>query len=879
MAFAAVAGVALWSTLAVLSEVPRPDFPVPAGPALPFDQTGDAGSLQLHQLEPRLTLSPRSSPEGTDWGSALEVDAFSDVGRGPKGLVRHTIVLPLRKGSRPDRVAWTSLDVIVDGETVERSGRGGPTAQSLSWTVAEGAILLHAPTPLKPAQVGLKMRGYEKRLAQLERDQFEGTDAEFVPFTHSIDDRTRQGLMLPAPAVAEYDVTLPEGAWFESWLAMVPSPMLGRESTGAEAVLSVIVDGKTTEVSRRVISPEPSMLSTLSSSGGFDLWTADLSKYAGKPLTLRLETRPGSDPSYDYVFVGAPVVSGKPSKPVRRVVVLAIDTLRPDHLNTYGYEREGLTPEIDAFAAKGTVFEKAWSPAPRTRPSFRTATTGRDPLSAVGATNIGEVFRDHGFATAGIVSNVHLNPRFDFHQGFDDWWLDPLAKADDQVDRALSWLKHNEHRDSYLFLHIMDPHLLYIAPEPFHSAWAKELDPTLPQEFNRWMVVNWERSGELTDKRKEHIESLYDAEIAWTSSQVGRLMDGIDAMGDNSLVMFHTDHGEEFWEHDGFEHNHTLYDEVVRAALVVKPPPGEPALARSTEPVWLADMAPTLFDYVGFENVPETDGRSLRPLVSKADEGHWKRALPVSGLMYDKERWGVVYDGKKYIVQTTLGREEVYDLEADPGEQKNLSARSNLPELQAALGRAHGMQVGPGWRIQLLQMRPDSLTMKLPKKAVAAGIFDPEADLVHRANQAWGEVPRYTPADVGTVELSEDGRSLTLTKGPRPRGYLWVMFEEPTDVDVVLSSEGEELGRLKGNRRRWIAKGNNLFFFPGPVFQTPIGEVERMGLLGNAEDNETCQLCELGYLHGDACDDCGGGGEADESDGPDEGEVDSEAAE
>src|SRR5690606_28716648 len=166
------------------------------------------------------------------------------------------------------------------------------------------------------------------------------------------------------------------------------------------------------------------------------------------------------------------------------------------HMSFFGYHRQ-TTPDFDRILGQSAVFTQAYTPAPRTRPSFRSATTGRDPLDAVGATNIGEVFQDHGFATAGIVANIHLQPRFGFHRGFDLWHYDATADAARQVDRALAWLRDQQSRDSYLFLHVMDPHIHYRAPGRYRDMFVEDPDPDLPATFNRWQVYTMERRGQL----------------------------------------------------------------------------------------------------------------------------------------------------------------------------------------------------------------------------------------------------------------------------------------------------------------------------------------------------------------------------------------------
>ncbi|MEZ4236490.1 MAG: sulfatase-like hydrolase/transferase [Myxococcota bacterium] len=654
------------------------------------------------------------------------------------------------------------------------------------WRITQDTLLVAWPGDLPPVTIV-----FPEAQRQVERHHFVSAGMSPEDFVHeqiTLDARTRPGLMLPAPAAATWDVTLPasEPVTFEGWLAVSPLPLRSLTSDGLQAVLEVEADGQVTEVDRRDVEPREQFVE----------WRADLSRWAGRQVKVRLRAQSTGSPDFDYLFVGTPAIWGAATGPVRRVVVIGIDTTRPDHFGSYGYARD-TTPELDAVAETATVFDRTWAPAPRTRPSFRTAFTGRRPLDAVGAKNIGAVFQDHGFATAGIVANVHLQPRFEFHEGFGDWWYDGQAKADAQVDRAIGFLERYPDRDTYLFLHVMDPHLFYNAPPAYKDMFAADDVDDLPPIFNRWEVYGWMRTGRLDEHKKAHIAARYDGELRFTSAELGRLFAALDRMPGKSLVVLHSDHGEELWDHDGFEHNHTVYDEVTRVLLWFRSGPGQAQGVRNHTPVTLADIAPTLFDFAGFGDAPPTDGKSLVPLLSGADDGaSWgERPLGVAHLRYGKERWGVVVRDHKYILHTASGEEELYDLAADPGEHKNLAPTVDLEPYRAALAEAHGMAVGRGWRVDL-QLSDEAAAgtwrIALPAPAREAGVIDPEATIEDPANQAWGEKPRKTPEDIGVVTLSDDGRTVAFTPGPKPSGgILYVLFDEDVDpAGAELSHDG-----------------------------------------------------------------------------------------
>lgn len=819
-----------------------PAEPLPDGWSDPgIHETGASPALQLHRLVGRYDLPPQTVPDDHDPGRRFDVPLTQERRR------RHRGKLPFDVGSEGRRFAPPGMRVY-HGDQALPYGKGNP-----HWSIGgNDNLVVMSGTPLDKVQVA-----WEGVQAAVDRHQFSRaglSPEEFVRYSLTLNDHTRDGLLLPAPATAEWDVTLPAGgATFESWVALEPPIIASDRSDGAMAVLTVIDGGTETEVAQhRLRGP----------SRDFARWTVDLSRWEGKQVTLRLSSVNVGSPWFDYVFLGSPTVWGPPEGPVRRVVVIGLDTTRPDHLSFYGYHRE-TTPEFDRILGQSAVFTQAYTPAPRTRPSFRSATTGRNPLEAVGAKNIGAVFQENGFATAAIVSNVHLQPRFGFHEGFDSWLYESGVDAKEQVDRGLQWLQDHKDRDSYLFLHIMDPHIFYNAPGSFRDRFVEDPDPDLPPRFNRWQVYKMAADGELTERRKKHIEALYDGELAYMSVHLARFFDGLDRLGGNTLVVIHSDHGEEFWEHGGFEHNHNLYRETTDAVLAFRPGRGMASPLRIDTPATLADIAPTLYDFAGFTHLPPLDGRSLRPLLEgKGGEG-WDRPIGVAHLRYGAEQWGVVHQRHKYIIHTGTGQEELYDLEADPSEQRNLVGERDLVPFHQALAEAHGMGIGEGWRV-FVDVMPGSapFVFELPEAPRDAGIIDPERTTSSPNNQAWGEPPSRVPEEIGETTLV--GATFTWTPGHSPRqGVLYALFGKTLDPTTVqITRDGEELSLLPqpDGSVLWQSGRERLQVSPGVVVIPPPGEAQRIAALEGgtveATDDQMALLRALGYV---------GGGEGDDS--------------
>jgi len=810
-------------------------------------RTTGARQFPLHTMEGRYELSGVARAKGTDDVSEVFVVDHSELPNPRKAKrVLEVIQAPLPFPIRPDQATFRPEDlrVFIGEEELPFSKSPAPNARKSTWRITGKKLILSHPTVPPPGTVRVVYPRVQEILDRRDPATADLDPFEFVQGSLTVDRHTRHGLVLPAPSAAEWDVDVPPKARFQTYLSILEPPLSKPRSDGADVVLTVTTaDGETTEVARKSLEGKQR---------AFVPWEEDLSAWAGQQVTVRLATETGRTHAFDWVFLGSPTVWGEPADDVRRIVVIGLDTTRYDRLSTNGYERP-TTPELDAFSDSGVVFDQAWTPAPRTRPSFRSATTGRRPLEAVGATNISEVLQGEHFATAGIVANPHLQPRFDFDQGFDSWHFDGRANAAQQVEMALGWLQDNVHRDTYLFLHFMDAHMIYDAPGEWRNKFADPGGAGLPKRVRRSEVLGMMKRGNLTDAQKDQLQGLHDGEMAYMSHELGRFFDAVDELPGKTLYVLHSDHGEEFWEHDGFEHNHTLYDEVTRAALVLRPGGGLKEGRRLDHPATLADIGPTLYDFVGVDDPPATDGRSLVRAMNGQD---WsQRPIPVAHIQYSHERWGVVFRGHKYVLHTGSGDEELYDLARDPAEQVDLSDQVDLDPWREQLSQSHTIPVQPGWRVpvKLDRKRRPEVVIELPQEADAAGVLDPEAIAEHRANVEWGEIPKKLPADVGEVELSADARTVTYRPGPKPDGMLYVLFAEPADAAAAtVTVDGQEVALLTdpSGAAAWSQGNQQLELRPGTVVIPPPTEADRMGLGPGAEGatDEMDLLRELGYV-------------------------------
>jgi len=720
----------------------------PAPPALPFDRPRAPVIERLLELPAELDLSSGTLPPDLDTTGRFRLEGFERVeGLGWDEMPAWSTPLPVRLPKRSYFAQPDGLEVHRALQVLPFTNLPGPWSSG-SWDVKEGHVVVAWPDDPNDEHFELVSTGSAETWARRDLRRSGLSEDAFVRLDATLQRETRPSLLLPAPSSATWRVDLPEQASLRFGVGLL-RPLLedAEPSDGASVVLRV--DG--VEVSRVTAS--------------VGTWTdvvVDLSSQAGS-RTVSLESEPDGSPLYDHVVVSDPQVRSRSAHEPRRVVLVGVDTLRWDAVTQHGYERDTTAP-LDPLAAESVLFSDAYTPAPRTRPSFRTALTGRWPLAAIGAKTLGERMREAGFATAGIVANVHLVPRFGFHEGYGLWRMDSDQEADDQVDRGLRWLTANRDTDSLLFLHLIDPHVFYRAPAAYDGRYEAGAKGPLQVELNRWDLEAMDANKLLGEEHRAWLRARYDGEVRFAAEGIARLFEGIEQLPGDTLVVLFSDHGEEFWDHGGYEHNHTLYQELVKGTLWIRPPGGVDGPLTVGTPASLADIVPTVLDLVSLPT-EGLDGQSLAATWQEPHQAWTDRALPLGHVGYARETWGVVQAGHKYLLRTWDGHEELFDLRADPGEQHDLSGSADLGRWRVALGEATGWAVGTGWRLHLRYLA-EPAELHFAEPIDDAWLVDPEAGEERRANEAWGERPKRLPDDVARVTLSEDRRVVRVEPGP-----------------------------------------------------------------------------------------------------------------
>ncbi|MBD3222477.1 sulfatase-like hydrolase/transferase [bacterium] len=401
------------------------------------------------------------------------------------------------------------------------------------------------------------------------------------------------------------------------------------------------------------------------------------------------------------------------------VVILSIDTLRRDKLSCLDPDAPP-TPRLDALAARGRLFTNAWSVSPWTLPAMATVMTGQPPRALAidrttplpdGVPTLAELARTAGWQTAAVVANPWLLPEFGFSRGFDHYdhsdVLEPLAPAaasvlareitryvigstepadgGDLVAAAGHWLAGRDpDRPFLLWIHFMDPHLPYRThpgqpgggvPVPDHPLFAP--DHFMNLDALRAMLPD------VPAAVRDGVEALYDGEVVHADACIGSLLDSLVDLGvdERTWIVVLADHGEEFFEHGGFEHGHSLMPEVTGIPLIVRPPGGAPdGGVRDDRAVSLLDLMPSLAGAVGWPVPAEVPGRP-----ALLDGGMEPTPLTVlENMLYGPPRRATLRWPDFRVVELESGHGAWYDLARDPGAQVPRPAPADADTIAAA---------------------------------------------------------------------------------------------------------------------------------------------------------------------------------------------------
>jgi choline-sulfatase len=410
-----------------------------------------------------------------------------------------------------------------------------------------------------------------------------------------------------------------------------------------------------------------------------------------------MATRGATLKAFSPAFAGILALLACAPAPVERpdILLVVIDTLRADHVGSYGYSRP-TTPNLDRLASEGALFEVAYSPMGTTTPAHAALFTSREPLNLGVVRNglslgdesltLAELLSDAGYQTAAFVSSYPVSRRFGLAQGFDDvfqkadskirrkkWEEHTVEGGFDRngratVDIALSWLR-NEAAPAplFLWLHLFDPHGPHKPSDAAHEFAPLFLRPGMtPQE--------------------QQI-ALYDSRVRYADAQLARFIRIFSESRDweNTLCIVLSDHGEGLSDHRWPFHNRYTYEEELRVPFVIRWPGRIEASLRVTQPAHLIDVLPTMVSALSLNTGDlALHGIDLMPHLRQTKNRDAERELFLQRPYYENEQrrlgdkgpgFGLRKGIWKYFEAPEEGRRELYDLDADPRERVDLSER------------------------------------------------------------------------------------------------------------------------------------------------------------------------------------------------------------
>ena len=393
------------------------------------------------------------------------------------------------------------------------------------------------------------------------------------------------------------------------------------------------------------------------------------------------------------------------SKDNFKIVLITIDTLRADHLSSYGYERN-TSPTIDKLANKGIIFRNSISSSSWTTPAMVSLFTSTYPINHGVVNGFGykgeelmykqEVFSDdlitlaeilkaNGYTTFGVASNLHLYEKFGFAKGFDFFKSLPCLSAP-AVNKSVFLWKDAIKKSGKIFLwvHYFDPHYPYSARNPWFGQYVsqekipkifktdRELASMDPMELTARMYKLKQSSAEQSAMRarqlRENLIARYDSEINYVDSYVGKLIKKLD-LDKNSLFIITSDHGEEFFEHTVLGHGYNLYQKSIRIPLIITLPHNSESKIVEKD-VSIVDIMPTILDILKIDCPDHIVGKSLLQR-SKSEYNFTEIDIFSNSKAIITSEW-------KYIYNYKDKSEQLFNLKADPLELNNYIDRDPM---------------------------------------------------------------------------------------------------------------------------------------------------------------------------------------------------------
>ena len=386
------------------------------------------------------------------------------------------------------------------------------------------------------------------------------------------------------------------------------------------------------------------------------------------------------------------------------VIIIGVDTLRADHVHALGYPLE-TTPAIDALAKKGFTFSQAISASNWTVPAFMSIFTGVYPsihkvvnkytvytktqqtISNLHALSpqiqtLAQAMKSAGYATGGFTGDAGVGHAFGDGQGFDVYTDEQtFGGFDNSAGHALSWLNSlGKKQKFFMFFHGYDLHGEFNLPEQeriFVPASYRGPYTGTPQEEATLREQQLVQPLSLTPQDVSFWKGLYDSKLHAADAGLSTFLAQLDSRGllNNTIIVLVADHGEEIYEHGGIDHGQSLYDELIHVPLIIDVPGASEGKVINAQ-VSTMDIAPTVLSLVGIKTDPvfasQLEGKNLVPFMTGDTTAGHDVFIETDYRDFTHKRAVRTADGWVYIITLENGKEELYNLNVDPGEKQNL---------------------------------------------------------------------------------------------------------------------------------------------------------------------------------------------------------------
>ncbi len=439
-----------------------------------------------------------------------------------------------------------------------------------------------------------------------------------------------------------------------------------------------------------------------------------LSAFQDQKVTVAFKTSGGPKKNLTCDWAGwskPEIVSQRLIKPRKKkhtnVILISIDTLRPDHLGCYGH-RMKISPWIDQLAKRGIIFKNAIAQSPWTLPSHMSILTSLYPSVHLAGSKqkglseekicLAEILKGEGYHTAAFVDGGYLSHKYGYSQGFDiyDDEKGHIAKINKKV---MKFLEGHYREKFFLFMHVYDVHGPYRPPSPYNNMYykgnKKDPDNHSMDFIEKIDYHKYQKFGRATDIN--YFKSLYAGEVSYVDNHMGKLFVQLEKLGisENTLIIFLSDHGESLFEHHIYMgHGIFLYDNEIKIPLIMKLPENNYANNVINNQVESIDVMPTILDLLNISGNKEIQGKSLLKLIKdkridKDDNFAFGESSNSGGTPFIRtNKWKFIArmkndldkmikvhlrpTGKIDLAQYIIEGEQLYDLENDPLEMNNL---------------------------------------------------------------------------------------------------------------------------------------------------------------------------------------------------------------